>query len=104
MKKDLLFLLWSGVFVVIVWVIFSILHSFTSTTISPAVMQQIAPIKSTFDVKTISAIKARDKVIPQYTSQNATASASPTPYQITGLIIPIASPSSATATTGGTQK
>jgi len=103
MKKDLFFLLWSGVFIVIAWVIFSILHAFTSTTISSSVMQQISPIKPAFDIKTISSIKFRDKVIPQYTSQ-ATASASPTPYQITGLVIPIASSSSSVATTGGTQK
>lgn len=103
MKKDLLFILWSGVFIVLVWVASSIHHALTSTTISNDVMRQISPIKSTFDIKTITAIKTRDHVSPQYIS-NATTSASPTPYQITGLTIPIASSSSITATAGGTKK
>lgn len=101
MKKDILFLLWSSLVVVSAWVIFTIIHASTSTTIPPAINKQISPINPVFDTQTIDAVVQRDKIIPQFSLQNATISATPTPYQISGLIIPIASASSQTSSAGG---
>lgn len=105
-KKDILFLLWSAVVLVFAWVIFAIIHTLSSSTISPQTNQQIASIKPNFDTKTIDILKKRNVVNPLYDLSETLASGaalrpSPTPISLPGLIIPIATRSSSFASGGG---
>lgn len=104
-KQDILFLLWSGLIIVLAWVAFSILHAISQTTISTETTQQIASIKPNFDTKTIDLLKKRNEIPTLYNLAGATASTAatptPTPISLPGLIIPIATGSSSLSTSGG---
>jgi hypothetical protein len=77
-QKDVVFILASAFFVIIVWIIFDIYHSSISSTISEKLNIQIIPITAGFDLKTIDSIKKRDKVEPLYTTEQ-TPSLTPSP-------------------------
>lgn len=93
-KKDILFILASGFFLVLAWIGFNIYHNSKTSTIPEATNIQIAPITPSFDQKTIEEIKTRrniqaifeGKSTPTPTATNsATPTTSPTP-EITGAI------------------
>lgn len=66
-RKEAYILLLSTSVLIFAWVIFSILHSAISSTISENLNVQILPINPTFDVKTIEKLKKRVRVIPENT-------------------------------------
>jgi|WetSurMetagenome_2_1015567.scaffolds.fasta_scaffold622566_2 hypothetical protein len=85
-QKDIIFILASAVFVIVVWIILEVIHNSASSTISEKLNTQIIPINADFDVKTIDNIKKKEKVEPLYTiTENIiptitlTPNASPTP-------------------------
>ena len=61
-----LFLLISLLFVSIMWVVFTVYHTFKTSTISEKVNQEIKPISPDFDSATIEKIKSRQIIVPQY--------------------------------------
>ena len=82
-KKDILFILISGFFLIIAWIGFSIYHKSKTSTIPEATSIQIAPINPAFDIETIEDIKRRKRaeaILERKTTPTptATASASPT--------------------------
>lgn len=83
-KKDILFILISGFFLIILWIGFSIYHTSITSTIPEATSIQIAPISPAFDIETIEDIKRRKRaeaileIIKTTPTPTATTSASPT--------------------------
>ena len=78
-QKDIVFILASAFFVIIVWIIFSVYHNAVSSTISQKLNVQIIPITASFDLKTIDTIKNREKVEPLYDSSDQAPSLAPIP-------------------------
>ena len=77
-QRDIITLLIPSFVLILAWVIFSIYHSSIASTITPTVSTQMSPIKPVFDINTISELKKREKVIPNYESSVA-ATLMPTP-------------------------
>jgi hypothetical protein len=90
-RNDLLFLLGSAAFLVVVWIGFSLIHTNLTSTISDTLVQQIIPIKPTFDTKTIDALKKRTQVTPVYSITNPDLTVTPTPQP--NIVLPVASTS-----------
>lgn len=65
-QHDLLFITISFFALVIIYIGFSVYHNSVTSTISDDVNIQISPISPTFDEKTISNLKKRNNVIPNY--------------------------------------
>lgn len=101
-QKDLLILLISAFLLVIAWIIFNIYHNSITSTIPQNLNIQIIPINPDFDSKTITKLKGRKNVQPEYRIKNQIQ---PQP-QVT--ITPTISSESASlqnnATEGGTLK
>lgn len=77
-RKEAYILLLSTSVLIFAWVLFSILHSAISSTISENLNVQILPINPTFDVQTIEKLKTRIRVSPENTiGETPEASASP---------------------------
>lgn len=90
-KKDILFILISGFFIVIAWIGFSIYHNSKTSTIPEATSIQIAPITPAFDTETIEDIKRRIKaeaILERKTTPTATATSSATAISPTPTISP----------------
>ncbi len=66
-RNDIIFLLTSIVILSIAWVIFSVIHASTSSTIASDVNNEILPISATFDMRTITALQSRQSITPVYT-------------------------------------
>ncbi len=62
MLKNLVYLAIFTSFVVLVWMILSIYHNVTSSTISTTISTQIAPLAPSFDVSAIDNLKKRAEV------------------------------------------
>lgn len=86
-QKDLLFLLLSSTFLAVVWIVFTIIHTSLTSTISGTLHQQIQPISGNFDNQTIQNIQKRLKVTPKFAIEvieSPTPTATPTlpPLQV----------------------
>ena len=68
-QKDILFLLLSSTFLAVVWIVFTIIHTSLTSTISGTLHQQIQPISGSFDNQTIQIIQKRLKVTPKFAIQ-----------------------------------
>lgn len=97
-QKDLLFMLVSVTFLVLLWIIFGVVHRSLTSTISGSINEAISPISGTFDIKTLEVLKNRQKIIPQTEVggiPTPTPSATPTPVPTTSplqsLSVPVAS-------------
>ena len=93
-QKDILLIIVPTFVVIVFWIIFSIYHSFISSTISQPLDTQIKPIAPTFDTKTLDDLKNRSRVDPVYdlsgnatSSANVSAEASPTPTPQTESLV-----------------
>lgn len=64
-QKDLLFILISSTLVVILWIIFGIVHSSITSTITQSTASDIKPIGNSFDLKAIDSLKGRYNINPQ---------------------------------------
>lgn len=85
-QKDILFLLIPVALLVAAWIGFNIFHNLATSTISSTLNTNILPITPNFDIKTISNLKQREKVVPLFQLQKIET---PTPSP---LPIPTASP------------
>lgn len=65
-QKDILLLVIPFFILVVIFIIFSVYHNSVTSTISENLNIQITPISPTFDQKTISNLKKRDKVEPLF--------------------------------------
>lgn len=86
-QKDLVFLLASASILVLVWIVFSIYHNLATSTIPQTLETSISPIDSTFDKKTLEALKQRRKTVPVYTLESEPLS--PTPISSPSAEIPL---------------
>lgn len=78
-QKELLFLLVSVTIIASLWIVFSVVHQALSSTISDSTNQDITPIKGSFDLKTLQALKKRSQVLPQ---TGIAISPTPTPTSV----------------------
>lgn len=101
-QRDILLILGSSAFVVIVWVIFSIYHNSVSSTISEGTSIQIAPINPNFDNLGIKSIKERDDVIPLYSYPSVNSSNIETGSSTTASSQSASQNSNTTSTESGT--
>lgn len=74
-QKDVLIILALLFVFVTMWVGYSIYRNVTKSTISESINQNISPITSTFDSKTIDKLKQRQRINPSFEIENTT----PTP-------------------------
>jgi hypothetical protein len=70
-QKDIIFILGSAFFIIVVWIIFDVYHNSVSSTISEKLNIQIIPITASFDDKTIDDIKKKEKIEPLYTGNTS---------------------------------
>lgn len=68
-RKDVLLILVPTFIFVLLWMTFSIYHSYINSTISEVANIQISPITPDFDSKTIQEINKRDNINPFYAIQ-----------------------------------
>lgn len=77
-QRDILIILVPMFILTVLWVMFTIYHNYTTSTIKDPLSIQIIPIKGTFDIKTLQQLKQRQNINPNYESVS-TESVSPTP-------------------------
>lgn len=77
-RKDFLIILVPSFIITILWVVFSIYHNLTTSTIIDPLTIQIIPIGGSFDEKSIQNIKNRQKVDPLFEFE-AVPELNPTP-------------------------
>lgn len=81
-QKEVYILIISSFVLVLIWIGLSIYHSFADSTVSEILKTKTEPIDPTFDVQTISQLKLRKVITPNYTiaesasDENATTSGS----------------------------
>lgn len=103
-QKDVLFLLISSAILAVIWIIFNIIHTSLTSTITESVGQELNPIARTFDQKTLDTLKKRQKVTPvEAITIIPSVTPTPTPPAITP-VTPISSGSATVATQGGTTR
>lgn len=98
-KREFLFILISSSILVFAWIVFSILESAMSSTISESLQVQTAAIPGTFNTKLIQTVKTRkqitpvniDAVVVSPTPGTATQSATPIPT-ISSILQPTSTP------------
>lgn len=85
-RNEAYFIVIATFIVIVVWIIFSILDSAVSSTISKGLNAQIAPISPTFNTKIIDGLKTRKEVLPENLEAvpAASSSASPVSFEIQG--------------------
>jgi hypothetical protein len=71
-QKDFLFILIPIFILTILWVIFSIYHSYSTSTIDAPLNLQIAPIEGGFDNETLNNIVNRKRVVPVFSISDNT--------------------------------
>lgn len=98
-KQDITLILTLTVILVIAWIIFTILHNISSSTINETLSQQIIPIQPTFDTKTITLLKTRENISPLFTVSTSSATPTIAPTIITP--VPLATSSANQASSGG---
>lgn len=90
-RKDILMILIPSFIFVVVWIILSIHHNIVSSTISETINMQIEPISAIFDTDTITALKQRQNIVPDYDTnvpvQNVVIPATPS-ATITPVVTP----------------
>lgn len=99
-QKELLFILISSALLVLAWIVFSIYHSTTTSTIPETTSIQIVPITPSFNTKMINLLRQRQKSSPVFELAKPTPTApTPTPSTLettpspTPINTPTASPS-----------
>jgi hypothetical protein len=63
-KKDILVILIPSFICVLAWIIFSVIHSYLSPTVSKSINIEVTPIEPNFDTKTLELIKQRQVIEP----------------------------------------
>ncbi len=75
-QKNIIFLLYSTLFFVIIWIISSIYHIFSTSTISPDLQLIVQPIPDSFSQSVIHLVQEKKQVTPIYSIANTIASTS----------------------------
>ena len=75
-QKNIIFLLYSTLFFVIIWIISSIYHIFSTSTISPDLQLIVQPIPDSFSQSVIRLVQEKKQVSPIYSITNTIASSS----------------------------
>jgi predicted nucleic acid-binding protein len=78
-KQEAFFILIATFILILAWIVFSILDSAVSSTISQSLHFQIAPISPTFDTKVVDELKKRQQVVSLNAEAVAPASTSAKP-------------------------
>lgn len=65
-QRDILLILISTLFLVVLWVIFSIYHNSVSSTVSKNIEPEVITINPDFDFQTIENLKKREIIVPLY--------------------------------------
>jgi YbbR domain-containing protein len=78
-QKDILLIIVPLFILTVLWVMFTIYHNYTTSTIQDPLSIQIVPIEGTFDTKTLDALKQRQSIEPDYESAKSATVLSPTP-------------------------
>ena len=106
MLKNLVYLAIFTSFVVLVWIVLTIYHNATSSTISKTVNTQIAPLSPSFDTSVIENLKKRGEVdsnlsetitFPSISPGAPSPSLTPTPSKTPSITI---SPTKASSSSG----
>lgn len=83
-QKDFLIILIPGVVLSILWVVFTIYHNLTTSTIKDPLTFQIMPIEGKFDTKTINKLKEKQRINPLF--DIVASETTPTPSPESSLI------------------
>lgn len=84
-RNEAYFILIATFIVIVVWIIFSVLDSAVSSTISKGLSKQTLPIQPSFNTKVIDELKKRKIITPENPQTSAaTSSASPVSFEIQG--------------------
>lgn len=83
-QKDFLIILIPGVVLSILWVVFTIYHNLTTSTIKDPLNFQIMPIEGKFDTETINKLKEKQRINPLF--DIIAGETSPTPSPESSLI------------------
>lgn len=83
-QKDFLIILIPAVILSILWVIFSIYHNLTTSTIKDPLTFQIIPIEGKFDTETINKLKEKQRINPLFNI--VAGETTPTPIPESSLI------------------
>ncbi len=81
-RKDILIILVLLFVFVVAWIGGNIYHSVATSTISKTTNQDISPITPAFDMKTVSKLKLRQKINPNFELQNIILTPTPLPIEI----------------------
>ena len=81
-RKDILIILVLLFVFVVAWIGGSIYHSIATSTISQTTNQDISPINPTFDTKTVSKLKQRQKINPSFELGDILPTPTPVPSEI----------------------
>lgn len=81
-QKDILIIIVLLFVFVVVWIGGNIYHSIATSTISKTTNQDISPINPTFDTKTVSELKQRQKIDPSFELGNIVPTPTPIPFEI----------------------
>lgn len=82
-QKDILYISISSFVLVVLWIGFNLYHAYATTTITPDLQLEIAPIAPKFDTEIINKLKTREKIAPLYELRNASSSSTITPIPAT---------------------
>ena len=89
-QKDILFILISSFVVIVAWIGFNIYDIWANSTVSEEIQVELTPIDPQFDPQTISLLRNRENITPQF--NQATPSATPTEPPPTSTPIPTSQP------------
>ena len=81
-RKDILIILVLLFVFVVVWIGGNIYHNIATSTISKTTNQDISPITPAFDMKTVSKLKLRQKINPNFELGNIAPTPTPIPSEI----------------------
>lgn len=101
-QRELLIIIIPTFILTVLWVMFTVYHNSTTSTIEDPLSIQIIPISGQFDLKTLDSLKKRTKVEPEYEAGLTVNQLSPTPAPPTPTSVqevPIISPSIEPSTT-----
>lgn len=93
-RRENMLILIPSFILVLLWIIFSIYHNLSSSTISEALNLQISPIAPAFDLDTVENLKRREQIIPASNALPET----PTPTPSISETIPSSSESATIST------
>jgi hypothetical protein len=87
-QRDILMIIVPLFILTVLWVMFTIYHNYTTSTIQDPLSIQIIPIDGNFDTKTLDKLKQRQNIQPDYEATVSSVDLSPTPTPATEVLTP----------------